>query len=511
MFSSGAKKEGLLTLAQPAYLPPPVRGLNLTSALSSLHPADAVVLDNWLAEPSKIVMRKGSAEHCTGFATSVLGLHVYHGPGGTNKLFATTSSGVYDASTAGAVGAAAIALTNGKTFSAAITTGGGSYLLIGNGVDTIKQYDGAVWSSVAAYGGLATSDINCAEVYKQRLFFGKKGTLSLFYLAPNSVSGASTEYPLGAIFRRGGAIAAIGTWSVDAGGGPDDLLVVATSLGEVAVFSGTDPASSWALKGVFYIGRPIGGAASLYKYGGEILYLCEAGLFPISKALLTAAIDRVAALSERIAPLISAYTTQYEVSDGWAIVSHPDVPLLLVNVPGVGGGKQLVMHSTSKAWSTFSGWPAYSFARMGKQLYYGAATSVCKAWVGADDLGSNITATALQGYNRFGRDGEKQVLMVRPSFIASGPFNYTVGVDSDFASLPTQNLVPAAAAGGALWGTAVWGTAVWSGSQQQVRAWKKVADVPGVYKAFYLQVATKTVTVELSATDVRLGGGGSSL
>lgn len=490
--------EGVVVPAGPA-----TGGLNTVAALANMPKNDAPMMENWIPYPDRVETRKGATSHATGFASIVYGLHVYSAPSGTESLWATNSSGIFNATAAGAIGAAAIALTNGKTFSAAITTGAGSYLFIGNGVDTIKQYDGAVWAAVAAFGGLVTSDINCAEVYKQRLYFGKKATLSIFYLGPNAVAGAATEYPLGALFRRGGAIAAIATWTIDSGTGPDDNLVVATSNGEIAVFSGTDPsaAATWALRGVYYIAKPVNSYNSLYKYGGDILFLSEAGLFPLSKYLLTASIDRQKNLSQKVGQLFADLAVLYAANSGWQILSVPDLPLLMVNVAGVAGGFQLAMHSETQAWTTFTGWPAFSMARIGSQVFIGEATRVSKVFVGAADWGANIVAQSLQAYNPLKTARNKQIKMARATYISTGTFEYTLGLDSDFENTPTANLIASGAGTAALWGSGTWGTSLWSSSAVVTRSWKTVVDAPGVYKAFYQKVVSNTVTVSHQSTD----------
>lgn len=488
----------------PRTLPPAVGGLNSSVALANMGETDAVILENFIAFPDRVETRSGAETHLTALGATTYGLHAYNGPSGTDKLFATTSGGVFDATSAGAAGAAVAVLTNGLTWSISIQTGAGSYMMIGNGVDSIRMFDGAAWSTPAAFGGLATADCACAEVYKQRIFFGKKSTLSLFYLGVNAIAGAATEYSLGAIFRRGGYIVALATWSVDGGSGPDDMLVIATSSGEIAVFTGSDPssASTWTLKGVFFIGRPVGKFHSLYKYGGSVLFLSESGLFPLSAALLTASIDRTTALSRKIEQLFSDLAQTYGANDGWQIISLPNVPILLVNVGGYPGGLQLVMHSVSKAWSTFTGWVGYSFGRLGTQPYMGRADDVSKVLTGVSDFTANITATSLQAYNRFGTSSNKQIKMTRPTYIATGTFQYTLGWDSDFRNQPTSNLISSGAGTASLWGTGVWGAAFWTSSSLLNRGWRTVPDRPGVYKAFYQQIVTKAVSVAHESTDL---------
>jgi hypothetical protein len=492
--------EGSVASNSSDTTPPPVGGLNLVTSIAALQATDALAAENVICFPDRVEMRSGASTHVTNFLNPVRGLWPYKGPSSTT-LWATTDVGVYDVTSAGAVGASAIALTNGYTTTTTLATGAGNYLFVANGTDTMKQYDGAAWTAIAAFGGLNTQNVCALETYKQRMFLLEKNTLTLWYLAVNSIAGAATSYPLGAIFRKGGAVKAIGTWSLDAGTGPDDLLAVATTAGEVAIFSGTDPSSinTWSLKGVFEIGVPVG-TNCLYKYGGDLIYLAENGAYPLSKALLSAAIDKSQQITFKIQPLFSTLVTNYGSNTGWQALALPDVPILLLNIPGTPSGTQLCMHAQSGAWSTFSGWQANCVARMGTQLYFGTATGVSKGLVGADDFGANIVATCMSGYVRFKYGGFKHVEAVQSIFQSNGQFSYTLGIANDFNRDPTTTTVTGSNLA-SLWGTGQWGTSLWSSSALLTKEWRVVPDISGIYKALYWQVSSKTAKVALLVTN----------
>lgn len=509
MFHSRAgRQQGQQEQHRPAFIPPPVEGLRADQARAAMSPSAALVLDNWLPYPNRIEMRAGSAAHVTGFGSAVKGLFTWNGPS-SSKLFATCDNGVFDATSAGAVGAAATAWTNGVTQGVNLATGAGSYLLLVNGTDSLKHYNGTTWTSVATFGSLTSSNISALEVYKQRLFFLEKNSMNLWYLPTNSISGSATSFPLGAIFRRGGNLAAIATWTVDSGTGPDDLLAVASSEGEVAIFAGTDPSTlaTWSYRGVYFLGRPLGGARSLYKNGGSLLFLCENGLYPVARALQSSVIDKQLALTDSVQALFTSYAALAPTSSYWAMIAQPDIPALIVNIPGVGGGRQLVMNNQSRRWCTFSGWDANCFARMGSSLYYGDADSVVQALTGAADQGSAVVATALWAYSTLG-PRKAQIVEIQPIFQAEGAFNYTIGVDNDFANAPSSTLIPNPAASIAVWGTAVWGAAQWSGPVT-TSEWQTVPDTFGRYKAAYLQVSSSTVQPTVEGMNALYIPGGS--
>lgn len=488
-------------------LPAAIGGLNAVSSIMGMPPTDAVVMENWIPYPDRIQMRPGSSAHVTGSANTVSALYSYGGLNGTNTLFGTTNSGVYNVTSAGALPAAAIALTNGQTVGSQLSTGAANYLTIVNGTDSAVQFNGAAWAAIAAFGAVNSNTLNYVETYRQRLYFIIKNTLDVFYLASNAVAGAGTTYTFSSLFRRGGNLVALGTWTIDGGSGPDDHLVMCTSQGELAVFAGQDPAT-WTLKGVYYIGRPLG-KKPLYKYGGDLLYLCENGLFPLSKALMTASIDRTQAVTRKISQIFADAGQNYFGNAGWEITSMPDLPILIVNIPGDPIRYQYVMHLQTGSWTIFSGWPAFCFGRNGANMYFGTTTGV-NVVAGSSDLGTNITSTILQAYSTMGLSRNKKIEEIRPIFEINGNFTYTMGIASDFQAIGQTNMVSSGLGGAAaLWGTAVWGTSLWTAGESIERAWRSVPDSYSVWKAFYLQVISNTTTVQYLGTDLLAKPGGS--
>lgn len=505
-FPKTSKKIGGRAENVASHLQAPVGGLNAVSSIMAMPRTDATVLENWIAYPDRLQLRPGVTEHATGSVSTVQALYSYGSPSGTNTLFATNTTGVYDVTSAGAWPAAAIALTNGATVGSIISTGASNYLTIVNGVDSAVQFDGAVWSSIAAFGVVNTNTLSYVETYRQRLFFIVENSLNLFYLAANAVSGAGTTYTFASVFRRGGYLVAIGTWTIDGGTGPDDHLVLVTSQGELAVFVGADPAT-WTFRGVYYIGRPLG-KKPLYKYGGDILFLSENGLFPLSKALLVATIDRSQAISQKINQIFSDAASQFFANSGWEMVALPDIPLLLVNVPGSVNRYQYAMHLQTGAWTVFSGWAPFCFARNGATAYFGTATGVSTIG-GVSDYGANIVATMLQAYTSFGLERNKKIEEIRPVLEINADITYTLGVASDFSALKASNVLTSGVGSAALWGVGVWGTALWSASSTVDRSWRSVPDEYSVWKALYLQVSTATASVEYLGNDLLLRRAGS--
>jgi hypothetical protein len=496
-------------------LPAPYTGFDPSSPVTAMRPTAAVVLENFLCKPDGLEIRQGQVDHITAVPKQVDRLFVYAAPNGGEKLFGATADGIYDFSVAGVAGATVIALSNGHIVSTMIATGANNYMLCVNGVDTLKQYDGTTWTSIAAYGGTAlpTQNYIYTETYRQRIFFVVRNSLQIEYLAANAIAGAATNYPMGALFRLGGYIVAISVWTIDGGIGPEDNLCVFTNKGEVAVFAGNDPAT-WALRGVYFAGRPLG-ETPMYKYGGDVLLLTETGIVPMSTLIQTASIDRTQTVSTAIRPWLVEFAQAAFSLQGWQILSDPLQPFLLINVPSTPVRYQAIMHSQTGSWSVYSGWNAIHFARKTQELYFSDSGGSAGAWkvkriTGFADNGSNIVATMLQAYSKFGYAGEKQFIEVRPYFESAGSFSYNLGWSNDFqdATEYTNQIVGSGATAG-IWGTSLWGAALWSGGISVSNDYFTPPDGYSVWKALYLQVSSHLGKVSYSGSDLLLKRGGN--
>jgi hypothetical protein len=177
---------------------------------------------------------------------------------GTGNLTATLTTAVAHGlvtgntvTVAGAVpaefnGAYRITVTNATTFTYTMTTApSGDASTVGT--YTVKYF----------VTGLNSNQFANINLFKERLYFVQKNSLSFWYLPVDSINGAVTEFPLGGIFKKGGYLQAMGTWTIDAGYGVDDLAAFVTSNGEVAIYKGSDPSdpNDWALIGIWNIGQ----------------------------------------------------------------------------------------------------------------------------------------------------------------------------------------------------------------------------------------------------------------
>lgn len=147
----------------------PVKGWTTDSPVEAKE-GTALVLDNWFPEADAVRIRRGYVSHATGMSGDVPSLLVFTSAT-ASKLFAANGTDIYDVSSAGAVGAAAQSgLTNAKWQQTMFATSAGQFLVIANGADNVRNYNGTVWSTPSITTLDSTTAINVSS-HKKRLWF----------------------------------------------------------------------------------------------------------------------------------------------------------------------------------------------------------------------------------------------------------------------------------------------------------------------------------------------------
>lgn len=497
--------------AEVRSVPAPLGGWNARDPLANMAPDDAIALDNWFPGTSFVELRGGYASHATGMTGAGKTLMVYNRMNGTNELWCTTSSGTYDVSSAGAVGASALARTNGKHQWTMFGDGTDNWLIACNGVDNPAYYDGTTWQAVTgatspSLSGPTLTDLIGVNVFKGRLFFIEQNTLSFWYLSSGAAGGSLTEFDLSGEAPRGGYLLAMATWTRDAGDGIDDYAVFITSEGEAIVYQGTDPstAANWVKVGSYYLGGKPLGRRPVTRYGGDVIVITEHGTLTLSTALVSAAIDQKLALSYKIEDAFTAATRQYRDIFGWEAIVFPAQTALLVNIPIVedGAHEQYVMNTITRSWCRFTDWDAETFAVFNNELYFVDDTAVYKAWTGKIDDSDDIAGYAKQAFQYF---GEKSVLkhftLFRPILTVNGTFDYLADIDVDFRDDPITGTASYTTTTGAVWDVGKWDEDAWGASGDVVRQWTTPAEYLGFCVAGKVKVATNSLTIQWTSSD----------
>jgi hypothetical protein len=519
------KRTGKVQSSRTLSTPAPIGGLNARDALAAMPPNDAVTLDNFFPTPTSVNLRNGYTNWVTGFSTHVESLMPYNKPNGTSSLYAAAGTAIYDATTQGAVGAAVVSgQTNARWQHVNYGTTGGQFLVAVNGADAPQMYNGTAWQAVTAVSapiaitGVTASTFIHVNVYKNRLYFIPKDSLSVWYMPVNSLGGAAAQLDLTPLFRLGGYLMAMATWTIDSGTGVTEYAVFISSQGEVVLYSGSDPSSSteWNIVATFRVGRPVG-RRCFVKVGSDLIILGADGFYPLSRALLTDRSQSQDAISNKIVNLVSNDVQNYGSNFGWEAVLHPIGSKLIVNVPQAANATQYqyVQNTISGAWCRFTGWNANCFAVMGDSLYFGGnlgATAnsayVAKADTGYSDNGAYIFGEVKTAFQYFGKTGQlKHMKMVRPVFNTTGTMRAVIGIDMDFADNYPQGTPTFSGSAGTAWNVGAWDSFAWGDASAVKKDWQGVTGI-GYAAALHMRIVNNQSYVQWQSIDYvfELGG-----
>lgn len=499
--------------AKTTSVPAPIGGLNARDSIAAMPPTDAVILDNYNANPTSCDVRNGYTPWVTGITGWVETIAHYNGAV-TKKLFAAAnSSSIYDVTSSGAVGAAVVTgLTNTRFQCVNFANAGSNWLYMVNGADKPRLYDGATWTAIdgvsaPAITGVTTTNLIHVWAFKQRLWFTEKDSTKIWYLPVQSVGGAAQSIDFGSLFRLGGYLMGMTSFSVDDSNGMDDYAAFVSSEGEVLVYKGYDPSSvsTWALVSQFRIGRPIG-RRFFTKIGSDVAMITADGITQMSKAMLTDRSQLQGLISYKIVNSITADVQTYAANFGWQIILYPIGNKLIVNVPVAENSSQFqyVMNTISTGWSTYgkynSPWNAACFEYFNDDLYFGGNGVVNQCDVTNDDNSLPIVGLVSPASQYFGELGrEKYFTLARPIFFADGAITPSIVLNVDFdTNVPIA--VNTYTVSGSLWNVSPWNTTPWGGSSQVRKNWLTVNGL-GYAASLAIKTSTKGMTLKLQSID----------
>jgi hypothetical protein len=360
--------------------------------------------------------------------------------------------------------------------------------------------------------GEDSENFETVNLFKERLYFVIKDSLDFCYLPVDSINGAVSRFPLGGIFKNGGYLQAMGTWTIDAGYGVDDLAAFVTSNGEVAVYKGSDPSdpNDWSLVGIWQIGQTFN-RKCMFKFGGDLLVLTEGGLVPLSAGLQSTRLDPRVNITDKIFFAISQATSLYSNTYGWQINYFARQNMLILNIPATSGAEQYVMHNITKSWARFTNIPASCWELSGDEMYFGGDGFVGRFYDTNADAGQNIRAFAQQAYSYFDSRGQqKRFTMVRPILQTdNGVPTVLCGISTDFETVDLTNQIsfnPNILSIG-LWDTAKWDETNWGGGLVTTKIWQGVTGL-GYAGSVSLNVVSQSIELKWASTDYVMERGG---
>lgn len=466
-------------------VPAPTMGINDEDNLASMEPIYALDILNMFPNNRSLKVRNGYREWATGMVADAKTLMPYNAFSGVGTLFAATDAGIYNVTTSGVVGAIETAYTNGYASYSNFSNTAGQYLIVVNGTDPGKIYNG-VWANYVTVGapaaynevtGANMADMNYVHVHKRRLWFVQKNSMTAWYLPTDSVGGTLTAFQLGGIFKRGGSLKSIFTWSMDAGDGLDDVLIFQSDQGEIAGYIGTDPSSAatWNLAAVYFSGKPLTNRSN-DSLGGDVAMLTVNGVTPISKIVggAQAIQNSEDALTKKISRTFNTLVRSYGYQPNWEIHNIPELTAMFVNFPAVTDrpAKQYVMNTITGAWTSYD-LPMLTLAVNNSEMYFSDTNGRVLLFdtdLSLDEVnltgstGNFIDSYVVCSHNYFQMMGVSKVFsMVRPLFLATYYPNMELGIGTDFRPSETVGVVQPV--GGPnpseLWDAGVWDVTPW--------------------------------------------------
>jgi hypothetical protein len=473
------------TLLQQGHIAAPF-GVNVVSPASAIPDTDGLILLNVVAGDRGLKPRQGFLEHVTGVGSGqVRSLIPYHGStSAADKLFAATQTNIYDCSVStGTPTSAHTFATNDAKSGHGIwqnfATTADHYLLYcdeTNGYLIYTQGTG-LWSA-GSVTGVTPGNLVFVMQWKSRVWFVERNTSKAWYLAPGAISGAATSFDFGPLFRSGGYLVGLWTWTVDGGAGMDDFLVAISSSGDVVVFAGSDPSSSATFQqlGEWSTGGVPAGRRIATQFGGDILILTLLGILPLSKLVGGQLVTPDTYETYKIRPLFNQIISTQQQSLGWEMLIHPQDNFLFLNTPGTPGEpqEQFAMSYATRGWARFRGLDVYSAAIWQGNLFFGTRDGrVCKSTGFLDNVArdgttvnaSPVESVVLSSFQTLQSANKKMVRLIRALFIIRdiAPSVQTFArYDFDMRDVSGTIAAPQALAGGSVWDTATWDASTWA-------------------------------------------------
>ena len=454
---------------------------------------------------------------------------IYDGSAWFYVATTTTAAAISTITHVGAVATLTTATAHGLVTNNRVTISGassseynGTYVITVTGTTTFTYTMASTpalnATVVGTYTTIGITGVNSntfvnVNLFKNRLYFTQKDTLSAWFLDVNAIGGAASPLYFGGIARNGGYLQAMGTWTLDAGQGADDYAVFVTSMGEVIQYYGTNPAdpANWTLKGVWQLGQTFN-RRCFFKWAGDLLLLTQDGLVPLASALQSSRLDPRVNLTDKIYYPISQAATLYYANFGWQINYFASENMLILSIPVTNGMEQYVMHTITKSWARFTGIEAYCWEVSGDaDMHFGGKGIVGTLYSALSDDGNNITATAQQAYSYFDSAGQlKRFSMIRPILQSTGGVpSVLCGISVDF---DTQSQLGAVSFNPntqteSSWDAAKWDANIWAGGLITTKVWQGVSGI-GYAGSVNINAASQGIELHWASTDYVMERGG---
>jgi hypothetical protein len=348
--------------------------------------------------------------------------------------------------------------------------------------------------------------------HMNRLFFADNTNLAIYYLPIQQKTGEVSVLPMNAMFRRGGAIRALATWSIDGGTGMDDMLVCFSTNGEAVIWRGLDPDEDFTMVGIFRFDAPMS-KHCVINYGGDLYALIPTGVVPMTTTIRSET-ENLGKEDKSVISYFLKTAINFRDRPGWELFLNPSTGRLFANIPtgAANGYDQMIRHMPQPLWSQFKDVPARTWNWLDPFVYFGddfGAVYEMHPKYQSDD-GQPIVVDVQTAWNLFKTASVKHFKMLYPHIITDGgtpPRAYVeVKVDYD-TKFPVNQ--PDIFTGGqqATWDEAVWDVDYWVTGSRTEGNWQGVSAL-GRVGAVRLRVGVLDCTFSITGWDVIYETGG---
>jgi hypothetical protein len=500
--------------AKVAHLSAPLKGLSRSAALRETDPLLASVLTNWIVLDDRISVRPGYTKIAQlASNTPISTLIPYYGNNVIPRLAAASGGKLYDL-VGGQVAAGYD--VNGDdwawtTFSNLSTA---DYTILCNGFDGVNSWDGTVFRQEPITVGVETwiNPLKFDKVlsHMNRLWFADSENLAIYYLPLQQKSGAVELFPLDVLFKRGGHIQAIATWSIDGGTGLDDALAIFSSNGEVAIYSGVDPESDFKLVGIFRFDAPMS-KNSLINFGGDLYVMISTGLVPMT-TLIRAETENLGLSDMNVMDEFERVAKNNRPDFGWQVILNGHTGHAICNLPlNNGGYQQMVRKMPSQVWTKWTGVPSRCWGWLDNHTYFGDDTGGIYRG-GTEYLSDNGKAIEVDlqfAWSSYKSVSIKDFKLVKLYTISDGLVRPFIDMQVDYNNtLPiNQPETDDGPFGGAVWDVATWDVDYWNSDPIARKHWQGVTGL-GRVGAPRLRASVLGCTYAITGIDVIYEQGG---
>jgi hypothetical protein len=497
--------------ARVAHFSAPLKGLSRFAELTEADPLLASILTNWIVEEDRITVRPGFRKlgEIAGNPPISTMIPYYGEP---NKMVAAAGANLYDLSGAEVAGPYGGDDWAWASFANLSDT---DYTLMVNGYNGLISWDGFAFVAESLVVPAGETWINPSQfdkilVHMNRVWLADSQNLAVYYLPIEQKSGDLELFPLSTLFKRGGVIRALYTWSLDGGMGMDDALAIFTSNGEVAIYSGVDPESDFKLVGVFRFDAPMS-KDSIINFGGDLYAMVSTGFVPMT-TMIRAETEQLGKSDLNIMHEFETVSKAHRDLYGWQVMLNHHTNFAICNMPiGNGQYQQMIRKMSGQIWSKWLDVPARCWGWLNNQTYFGSEDG--KIYLGGseylNDDGANINADVRFAWSSYKSISKKNFKLMRLYSITDGLPRPFMDMEVDYSNEPPTNQpeVTAGASGGAEWDIADWDLADWAQPTSPRQNWQGVTGL-GRVGAARIRVSVKGCTFSLTGVDVlfELGG-----